>query len=131
MALAENLRSRLVGFLISGCGEGGGEGIPMAAKSGCCCCCFCCSTTLAAGCICSPGDRGGVIGPSGATSVEIATEQQPHSVSTCCCCCCGKGGYNAAMALSASAVVSPRLPILSPDEPYLYTHPGPHPPSSY
>src|SRR6266702_8998665 len=44
---------------------------------------------------------------------------------------CGRGDWSAEMALSARAVVSPRLPILMPDEPYLYIQPGPQPPSSH
>ena len=42
----------------------------------------------------------------------------------------GGGDWSAEMALSASAVVSPRLPIFMLDEPYLYIQPGPQPPSS-
>src|SRR6266702_293876 len=43
---------------------------------------------------------------------------------------CG-GDCSAAIALSANAVVSPRFPILTPVQLYLYTQSGPQPPSSH
>jgi hypothetical protein len=42
-----------------------------------------------------------------------------------------RGDCSAAIEFSANAVVSPRLPILTPVEPYLYIQLGPHPPSSH
>ena len=43
----------------------------------------------------------------------------------------GNDDWSAEMALRASAVVKPRLPILMFADPYLYIQPGPHPPSSH
>jgi hypothetical protein len=58
----------------------------------------------------------------------------------CCCCCIGdrggsgdgyRGGTMVSIALMAITVVNPRFPTLRFFDPYLYTQPISHPPSSH
>src|SRR5260221_4411826 len=132
MAVAENLEPRSLLFCrrTSDTGDGGGDGIPKGAQL-----CFC-------RCIRSVVRIWGRCGASIAGVPVIALAKAQHdddprvfsssssSLSSFSRSFCGRPGYNAAMALSANAVVRPRLPSLRPDEPYLYTQLGSHPPSS-